>query len=151
MNTLPTQTELVTFNTGEVAGKWFARVKNTENGRLWIQRFREKNRTLKVTIYGRSPNRKSRCTDAKRRYYPNFHSASIAETIVVYTERNARRCEDIKVNEYITFTHRWETTYKVSKVWTEDNVKFLVAECYDSAVIARWSDNKKIWVEMKVA
>jgi len=91
MNTLPTQKELVTFNNSAVAGNWFARVKNTENGRQWIERFREKNRKLKVTLYGRSPDRKSRCRAFESRYYPNYHRPSIAETIVVYIEKKENR------------------------------------------------------------
>lgn len=87
MNALSPQTELVVFNTGEVAGKWFARIQNTENGRQWIKRFREKNRKFKVILYGRSPNRRSRCVDANMRWYPNNHSIKISDTIVVYIER----------------------------------------------------------------
>ncbi len=87
MNALSPQTELVVFNTGKVSGKWFARIKNTINGRQWIKRFRERNREFKVTSYGRSPNRRSRCVDANRYYYPNYHSPTIADTIVVYIER----------------------------------------------------------------
>ena len=149
MNTLPTQNELVTFNTGEFAGKWLARVKNTENGRRWIQQFRDKNRKLKVTIYGRSPDRRSRCVDTKSRYYSNYHKPAIAETIVLYAERNTRRCEDVKVNEYMSFRKDYDTTYRVKKVWTEDNVKFLVAECYDSALIAKWSEKNQLWIKLK--
>jgi hypothetical protein len=151
MNTLPTQTELVSFNTGEVAGKWFARIRNTENGRLWIQRFRDKNKTLKVTTYGRSPDRRSRCVDANFRWYPNFHSAKISETIVMYVERNTRRCKDVKVGEYMIFRNEWETFYTVKNIWTENDVKFLVAKSYDSRVVATWSDKKKLWVVVQNA
>lgn len=91
MNTLSPQKELVIFNPGtpEFTGKWFARIKNTENGRQWIKRFREKNREFKVTSYGRSPNRRSRCVDTKSRYYPNYHKPVIADTIVIYLDKNS--------------------------------------------------------------
>ena len=144
MNALPKQTELVAFNSKEFAGNWFARVKNTENGRQWIKRFREKNRKLKVTLYGRSPNRKSRCVEANVRYYANRHIASIAETIVVYIEKNARRDKKIKVNEHITI---YDNYYNVHKVWSEHGNKYLTAfSRYVGYITLRWSDKKDMWV-----
>lgn len=145
MYALPKQNELVVFNTGKSAGKWFARVKNNENGFNWIKRFREKNRQLIVTLYGRSPNRKSRCREAMAHYYPNYHKPSIAETIVVYVEKNSRKNKNIKTDEHITIDDNY---YNVHKVWVEKGTSYLLAfSRYVGYITLTWSDKRQMWVK----
>ena len=152
MKALPKQTELVKFNNGEFDGHWFARVKNTENGWRWINNFRQKNRKLKVTLYGRSPNRRSRCVNSKSRYYANYHKPSIAETIVVYIDKKPRRNKDIKVSERIDFNNRgYHQSFQVRKVWYDNGTKFLTADSYSfgERIFAKWSDKRQMWIELK--
>lgn len=148
MLVLKEQTELVMFNDGKIktGGRkpnWFAIVKNNENGREWIKRFREKNKHLKVTLYGRDTNRVEKCKRFKVHYRQNGIRPYISDRIAVYVEKNNRRNLNVKVDEYIKFS---DGSYNIHKIWYDGGTKYLKAfSRWYGEVFAKWSDEKQGW------
>lgn len=154
MLVLKEQTELVMFNDGKIktGGRkpnWFAVVKNTENGREWIKNFREKNRHLKVTLYGRDTNRLEKCRKFNVHYRQNGIRPYISDRIAVYVEKNPRRNSNVKVGERILFG---DFLCTVRKVWSDSGDKYLVADSFwdGHRFFAKWSNEKQIWKKVNV-
>ena len=87
------QEELVVFNDGSYGAYWFASVLNTENGRSWTDRFKEKNPRFKVKKRFRHSNRRLAYNlagkDYNRAYAEHVVPAATAERFVLYlTQRS---------------------------------------------------------------
>ena len=88
------QIETVIINDGKqpLDPHWFAMVKNTPEGRLWLKEFRQKNRHLKVTRYCRHSDRKFVYNELMGLNYDYEYAAhnitqQYAERLAVYIER----------------------------------------------------------------